>query len=174
MQIGIRPKKSTADLVDLLNECHGRIRNFAALARKLGETGGVPRDEVVDAATRVARYFREALPLHVRDEEETILPRLRGRDADLDATLDAMCSEHRGHEDPLTELLALCDELVAHPERHAERAGALTELARRLEREFEHHLAAEERVIFPAIAKLEAQTREAMIAELRARRTRSS
>ena len=174
MQIGIRPKKPAGDLVDLLGECHGRIRSFAALARRLGETTSVPSDEVIDAASRVRRYFREALPLHVRDEEETIVPRLRGRDAVLDETLAAMCSEHRGHEAPLAELLAICDELVEHPEKHAERAAALADLSRRLEEEFEHHLAAEERVIFPALAKLDPGTRDAMVAELRARRGRPS
>ena len=49
-----------ADAVALLLECHGRIRAFLAMARRVGE------------AIQVHRNFTLALPLHARDEEESI------------------------------------------------------------------------------------------------------
>lgn len=171
IQLGTKKKEATGELVDLLLECHGRIRTFSALARTLGETKGVPADEVKETAARVRRYFFEALPLHVRDEEETILPRLRGASPEVDRALAAMQSEHHGHEPLLEELRAICDDLIAHPDRHAARAERLAHVARHLEADFATHLDAEERIVFPALARLAPDLRAQMIGELRARRT---
>ena len=57
------------DAVDLLLECHQRIRAFLDLADRLGPPGPDPAQAVADAAARVHRYFTLALPLHARDEE---------------------------------------------------------------------------------------------------------
>ncbi|HEX9400550.1 MAG TPA: hemerythrin domain-containing protein [Anaeromyxobacter sp.] len=53
-------------------------------------------------------YFTEALPLHARDEEESVLPRLHGRDSAVDAELAAMEREHREHGPPLEVLVRAC------------------------------------------------------------------
>jgi hypothetical protein len=79
MLIKIGPQKEISDIVDLLLECHERIRSFIGLAGRLANCGPVSDTEVSDAAARVVRYFSESLPLHVADEEESILPRLLGR-----------------------------------------------------------------------------------------------
>src|SRR5512132_579542 len=98
------------DAVGLLLECHDRIRSFLALARRVAQAGPAERDGVAEAAARVRRYFAEALPLHARDEEESILPRLRGREPAVDAELAAMEREHREHGPPLAALVAACAE----------------------------------------------------------------
>ena len=103
VQIGV--PKEPSDIVDLLLECHERIRTFVGLAGRLANTKQPSVDEVRDAATRVARYFSEALPLHVADEEQSILPRLSGRDSELDKALNSMREQHRQHEEPLRVLL---------------------------------------------------------------------
>ena len=83
-------KPSAADdAVGLLLECHERIRSFLALARRIAEVGPSEPGSVPEAAARVRRYFTEALPLHAQDEEASILPRLRGLDARVDAELEA-------------------------------------------------------------------------------------
>lgn len=64
------------DLVDLLGECHERIRRFVAMARQAGSRQGVPADQIAQACIHVERYFTQALPLHVADEEQSIEPRL--------------------------------------------------------------------------------------------------
>ncbi|HET8539602.1 MAG TPA: hemerythrin domain-containing protein [Anaeromyxobacter sp.] len=159
-------------IVDLLLECHARIRSFSDLAVRLGEAAQPPRAEVADAAARIRRYFVEALPLHARDEEESVLPRLAGRDPAVDAALVAMHREHVEHGAVLDPVIALCADLAAAPERHAELAPALARAARALRAHFEAHLASEEATIFPAVARVVPEDeRRRMADELRGRRT---
>ena len=160
-----------ADVVELLLDCHQRIRHFSELARRLGEADGLPGGEVRDAAARVRRYFGEALPLHVADEEESLVPRLRGREPEIDAALERMTSEHQAHQPGLAALLELCEALESTPARHTELRGALLETATALQAEFESHLAEEERVLIPALQRLfPAEERATMADEVRARR----
>jgi iron-sulfur cluster repair protein YtfE (RIC family) len=159
------------DAVDLLLDCHERIRSFLALARRVAEAP--PSDPGVgEAALRVRRYFVEALPLHARDEDESLLPRLRGRDAAVDAELDAMSREHREHEAPLAALVAACERIGAAPERLADVAPQLSSAVAELERHFVPHLRREEAVIFPAMRRLlDREEDAAIVRELRARRS---
>ena len=158
-------------IVDLLLDCHARIRSFSQLAVRLGEASRPTPAEVAEAAAQVRRYFLEALPLHARDEEESVLPRLAGRDAAVDAALVEMHRDHEGHGAVLDPVLALCAELAAAPERHAELGPALAAAGRLLAQHFETHLASEEATIFPALARVVPEDeRRRMVDELRARR----
>ncbi len=114
------------DAVALLLECHDRIRSFLAMAGRIAAAGPGERDGVAEAAARVARYFRQALPLHARDEEDSILPRLRGADPEVDAALADMEREHGEHEVPLAALVAACESLAAEPSRLPELAPSLS------------------------------------------------
>src|SRR5215468_1101653 len=95
-RIGSSPEP--ADVVDLLIECHERIRSFIAPAGRVANADRPSAVEVREVARRITRYFSEALPLHVADEEESIMPRLRGKTAELDASLSEMREEHREHD----------------------------------------------------------------------------
>ena len=77
MLIGPGKHAAPGDAVDLLLECHARIRHFLALARRLGEARGESPTALSDTAAQVHRYFTLALPLHAQDEEEVILPAVR-------------------------------------------------------------------------------------------------
>lgn len=159
------------DAVDLLLECHERIRAFLALARRLGEARGAAPDAVADAAFRVHRYFTLALPLHARDEEESVAPRLRGGDPAVDAELETMAREHREHEAPLGALVEACAHLARDPGRHGQLAPTVQGAARELERHFAAHLAREEGVIFPALRRLlDRASGDALVKEIRLRR----
>jgi iron-sulfur cluster repair protein YtfE (RIC family) len=172
MLVNVGPLKEPSDIVDLLKECHDRIRTFIGLAIRLANTEGLPDSEVLDAAARVARYFSEALPFHVADEEESILPRLQGKTPELDAGLSEMHDEHRDHEPQIEALLNVCRTLQQSPERLTEVRPKLLACATRLEQEFLSHLDKEENLIFPAIRQLSThEERDAMLHELRARRT---
>ncbi|MFO0750900.1 MAG: hemerythrin domain-containing protein [Myxococcota bacterium] len=140
-------------LRDALLDCHERIRHFAALAVALGRRADLAAGDVADAARRIARYFGTSLPLHVRDEEDTLARALAGREPDLDRALATMASEHAQHAAPLAELLALTGALAAEPARHAAPAARLDAVASALEADFAHHLAAEEAVVFPALLR---------------------
>jgi hemerythrin-like domain-containing protein len=159
------------DAVGLLLECHVRIRTFLAMAARVAAAGPAERDGLAEAAARVARYFREALPLHARDEEESILPRLRGREPALDDALAEMASEHAAHGPPMAALIGACEALARDPSRHDALAPALAGAAAELEAHFATHLQREEAVIFPAMRRLLSREEDAaVVRELRARR----
>lgn len=164
--------RSTAapdDVVALLLACHERIRSFVAIAR-LAATREASDEEVVQALARVERYFEEALPLHVADEEESLVPRLRGRDRELEEALEAMRAQHAEHDAALVALLGASASLRERP-RDEERRRALAAAAERLEAAFAEHLALEERVVFPAIRRLlSPEVQREVVRELRARR----
>ncbi len=170
MPVTLGTPRPAHDVVDLLLECHERIRSFTALADRLAHTPGLAPAEVADAAAQVRRYFTEALPLHARDEEESVLPRLTGRDPLVDRELVAMTAEHGDHGPILARVVEACDALAATPERHAEVAPELGRAARQLAMHFAAHLAREEEVVFPAVRALPPVERAAIVAELRARR----
>jgi iron-sulfur cluster repair protein YtfE (RIC family) len=127
MLIQIGSSKEPSDIVDLLIECHQRIRSFIGLAARLADADGNSLEEVRNAAKRVTRYFSEALPLHVADEEENILPRLSGKDTELDATLERMHREHVEHEPHLATLVEVCRVLEDSPQRARSRAPKAAE-----------------------------------------------
>lgn len=160
------------DLVATLLDCHGKIRHFTALARKAGEAEAGAA-EIADACEQAQRYFSLALPLHVADEEESLLPRLRGREPALDAALADMHDEHLQHEPLLTTVRDALAKVHVEPTAGALRAG-LAAAATALERSFSEHLAREEQVIFPALRRLLSDAEQHLVlAELRARRTPS-
>jgi hemerythrin-like domain-containing protein len=168
--VSLGKRRESPELVDLLLECHGRIRQFLALACDIGARRELADTDVSEASSRVQRYFVEALPLHVQDEEVSVLPRLLGRNAELDRTLSDMQREHAEHEPLLSELLASAARLRDAPDDLRMRL-ALGEAAETLVRAFEPHLAREEAVIFPAVNQLLTPgERETIRAELRARR----
>ncbi len=159
------------DVVDALLECHARIRSFSALALRLSRAGELAEGEARDAAAAVHRYFAQALPLHARDEEDSILPRLRGREQALDAALEAMQREHGEHGPVVARVLAACAAVAERPAELPRVASALEAAAVELERHFAVHLDAEERLVFPALrAHLPREVHQAVLAEMRARR----
>ncbi len=172
MPVSIGQKPPGTDAASLLEDCHARIRRFAELAQKLAAARDAPPAEVAEAAAGVRRYFAQALPLHVRDEEESIEPRLRGRDAELDAALLTMHAEHLQHGPPLGDLLTLCSELADHPERLAALAPALAGTSAQLGKLFDEHLAREEAVMLPALRQLPSAEQDAIAREMRERRNK--
>lgn len=171
MLVSIGAKRSTEDLQQLLLDCHTKIRAFAALAVTLSERDDVGPDEVVDACERCARYFTEALPLHVADEDESLVPRMKDHaNAAVREALLTMSDEHTRHRPMLSALLAALASMRAHGSTPETRA-ALGAIAPDIQREFEAHLQNEETVIFPALATgLSAATQREIVSELRARR----
>jgi hemerythrin-like domain-containing protein len=170
MLLSLGRRTVTEDLVALLLECHGRIRTFVALASEAGRRADLPDDEVRGACLRCERYFSLALPLHVRDEEESLLPRLQGASAEVDEALAAMHRQHGEHEAPIRALLETLQALAAAPGDRGLRSR-LNDEAAALGGAFEEHLAIEERVLFPFIlARWSHATQAQVLAELRARR----
>jgi iron-sulfur cluster repair protein YtfE (RIC family) len=158
------------DLVDLLTECHHRIRRFLELAHRLATTAGLGAEDIQTSAAQVHRYYTTAFPLHMADEEDLLLPRLRGREPALDAALARMETDHEGHADLVERLVALCEELMRDPQVLGARARLLGETVDALTLEMEAHLSLEELVIFPRLSALSAVERAAIRRQMRERR----
>ena len=171
MLVQIGSSKEPSDIVDLLLECHHRIRSFISLASRLAAVENNSLEEIEDAAKRVTRYFSEALPLHVADEEESILPRLTGKNTELDATLERMHREHVKHKPQIEVLVATCRAVQNAPQHLPQLRKTLQPAASWLEAEFGRHLQQEEAVILPAIrALLTREEQTEILNELRTRR----
>jgi iron-sulfur cluster repair protein YtfE (RIC family) len=149
----------------LLLDCHARIRFFADLAVRLA-TQDAPDAELTEAAAGVYRYFTEALPLHVADEEESVSPRLRRFAPETADALRTMERQHRAHDELLARLIPAWGELRSDPRRRRDtHADAV-----HLRSELEEHLVAEERAVIPVLARLPHEEQRAFVDELRARR----
>jgi hemerythrin-like domain-containing protein len=152
---------------DMLVDCHARIRKFSALAKRLSQGG--PTEQIRDAAAQVRRYFGIALPLHIRDEDESIRPRLeRLGDRQLSDALDAMTHEHVAIDIALAELLEQWDAIAREPSDA--RCFATNESTVWLERHLLAHLEHEETRIFTALDRLPPDQWSAIVDEMKARR----
>jgi hemerythrin-like domain-containing protein len=168
--LGRRPAQ-LPDATTFLTDCHARIRHFTAMALRIASAATSPPQEVAEAARAVHRYFTVALPLHVADEDLSLLPRLRPVAPALEGALARMEDEHLAIEEAVAEMAPLCSVLAEEPERLGELGEALAEKARALEALFEPHLREEERTIFPAIRQhLPPDEQAILLAEMRARR----
>lgn len=169
MLVTLGHRRAAADLLGALLECHARIRSFSALAVKVADRPDLPAAETAETCARVARYFAEALPLHVQDEEASIQPRLQGRSRVLDDVLAEMHAQHQAHEAPLRRLVALCALLPTTADVAVR--STFREVAYALDEQLQQHLRHEETLLFPAFpAELSAAEEHAIMAELRARR----
>ena len=160
----------TDDLRGLLLACHRRIRAFSALAVTLATVADAPMRQREETCERLIRYFSEALPLHARDEEESVARRLRGRDPALDEALRRMGDEHQAHGASLAALLRGWAALRERPDDPALRL-ALVDPAIELRDAFETHLRDEETLVFPHLATLSKAERDEAVRELRGRRS---
>lgn len=169
IQLGNRPE-SIDDALSLLSACHARIRKFLGFARALGERPISPA-EAADVAAQVVRYFRVAYPLHVLDEDCSLLPVLRGRDAEVDAALERMSRDHVTLDTGLEPLLVLLEAIPRDGGLAEDAKRAILEAVAPLEMAMEDHLGIEERVLFPGAARLlTPDERTALREAIRARR----
>jgi hemerythrin-like domain-containing protein len=167
IQLG-RRHPSNGSVVELLRDCHARIRGFTALAIRLAQAAATPAERA-DAAERLHRYFAIALPLHVADEELSLRPRLEPTaSAELRDALGEMTSEHAQSDALLANLLPSWDSQrggLSHSPTTLAAARAFDDL-------MERHLAREERIVFPAVERLPPDAQREVVAEMRARRSR--
>ena len=152
---------------DMLLDCHARIRKFCALAKRVSEAG--PTEQIRDAAAELRRYFGIALPLHIRDEDESIRPRLeRLGDPSLSGALDSMTHEHVAADIALAELLDDWDAIARDPTDA--RCFVTHTPTVWLNRHLLAHLHDEETRVFPALDRLPRGQWDCIVAEMKARR----
>lgn len=170
MLVRLGERQSSTSLVDLLLACHARIRRFTRGAIELATAASPSLEETSGFAEQIRRYFVEAFPLHIADEDELIAPRLAGTSTEIDRALTIVSADHTEHTLAVTQLVAICAELAVEPSRLANRSRLLADAGQQLWVALEPHLALEERYVFPAIALLPAQEREALRRGMRERR----
>jgi hemerythrin-like domain-containing protein len=156
--------------MQLLLACHGRIRKYLKICWQLGEAGLQDLEAIQNSARDSAKYFLEALPLHMLDEHDSIMPRLSGLSPRMDAALARMQLEHLLEEDTVRELVGYCETLSGAPLRLEAIREDLRQCVRRLTVTLESHLSGEEREIFPALLDLPIAVQTEIVAEMRARR----
>ena len=170
---GPQPSPASSGPVEMLQDCHQRIRHFVQLSRTLGEALEAPQAQVAEAAEAIFRYFSQSLPLHEADENETLFSRLQ-RIAPLGSPLrdaaKAMVEQHHAIEELVFELAAVCGALRRQPERLPALASQLQHTSEALDKVFSSHLEMEETVIFPAVAQFPAEELAAMTNEMQRRR----
>lgn len=165
------PPSNCACVSDLLADCHARIRYFADLAVRLAEGESCPVD-AAEAAARIRRYFTEAYPLHLADEHDSVLPRLRARAPEVEPLLQRLELEHRCLDAKLPELLDVCDGLESgDATRCREAVQKLRMLGECMHTLLYAHLENEEQQLFPLLReKLTAEDVDAIRGEFRERR----
>ena len=169
--IGSRPRDDAASAGDpgtALRACHDRIRRFLTTAGRVASIEPASAADIGEAAAAVARYFREALPLHEQDEEASIAPRLRddALTAELRAEHDVMHAATAALIEACERIARAADPLAARALHRRDLVCALAALAPAMIA----HLAAEEARLLPAVDALPAAERAAIAAEMRARR----
>lgn len=161
---------ATNEPTELLLACHGRLRHFSELSRALATRDDVEDERLVDAAHRLLRYFRVALPLHEDDEERSLAPVLLARATEEQAdAMDRMRDQHGLLHDVLADLFPLWERVEAEPrslDRKTARPHAL-----RLATVLDVHLELEETLIFPMVAAFPSAERRRLAEEMRARRS---
>jgi hemerythrin-like domain-containing protein len=163
------------DALSWLLACHQRIRHFTALAQTLAITHDATPKDVKEAALSIHRYFTVALPLHEQDEELSLLPRLIGKDPALDQQLGLMRQEHRQVDTVLSEMLPMLACIAQDPSQRAMHVGGLKTQLTQLEALWQPHLLREEAIIFTAAeASLDASIKDAIMQEMKARRSTPS
>lgn len=160
IQIGKTPENFFNNPLGLLRDCHRRIERFLyILVTLIRQTHGSALSEEQQGAMECAlRYFTEAAPNHVLDEEVSLFPRLRekhgtqleavsGRMAELEA--EHLMVEKTHHEaDALGKKWLLEGQLS---EQDADRFG---ELMSQLSRTYHRHIHIEEAEVFPMAGML--------------------
>ena len=161
--------------MDLLLACHARIRGFLTLAARLTAARGEPDASLADAAARLSRYFTEALPLHSRDEDASITPRLldAAASAELADALAAGASEHLVLDAKLAALTPIWTVIARDPSTLDAARSDLDDGLAPIAELFPIHLAREEGIVFPAVTRLPAAAHAAILDEMRGRRGQS-
>lgn len=148
------PTEASTDPLGLFVECHERIRRFCRLAVRIS-TEPAPEKDVKDAAFAVHRYFHRALPLHIEDEDLSLLPRLEAvADAEVRQALEQMSDEHDPLDSRIRALIPTWRLLSEKPTELEAVKSDMFEQANAIEQLMLPHLELEETVIFPAARRL--------------------
>jgi iron-sulfur cluster repair protein YtfE (RIC family) len=168
-QTGRGPLGEAQEPVEALLEAHDRTRHFTTVALRLARSPLASPRLITDSASALRRYFGSALPLHDRDEDDYVVPRLLearpGRA--LEHALARMAGDHRAIDETVSALDDLWARVMARPGELSRLGEQLHARCRALASILESHLQLEEELIFPAVSMLPESTRKLLLGEFR-------
>ncbi len=192
--IGAKPASTFADPIGMLKDCHRRIERFLSVLAQIGKAGPSPANaprsaangqgtaaaQPLDPARRASleaalQYFHESAPKHTADEEDSLFPRLRASQTpavqNAFAMLDTLHQDHAHAAALHAEVDRLGRAWLDAGTLPPADSARFSELVSRLVELYRAHIDVEENGLFPvAAAALEAREREAIGAEMAARR----
>jgi len=175
VQIGAKAH-SFSDPTGLLSDCHRRIEMFLRVLEAVASVIDRPMTEETRAALDPAlRYFREAVPQHTADEEESLFPRLRQMHLpDIEAAIQRL--EPLEHDHLLAgSLHAVVEELgqlyLATKSLEPTGVEVFRNAIASLVSIYKQHISIEDELVFPLAARLlSGNDKAAMADEMAARR----
>jgi len=164
IQIGAKPESGFNDPLGLLSDCHRRIERFLAQIvriveahRAAAESPSALTADSSAALEAALQYFRTSGPLHTRDEEESLFPRLRLSESaaahDALKTVDALEVDHDVAESAHTTLDQIATRWLTENTLPPDDATRLHDLTLTLQTLYARHIAAEDTNVFPLAAQ---------------------
>ena len=169
VQIGAKTHSFT-DPTGLLSDCHRRIEVFLETLAAAGKVMHEPPSEDTARALQTALvYFRQAAPKHTADEEESLFPRLRGKEeAELKSALSTLDRLEKDHDtvSPLhAEVERLAETYLESGSLAVSDRQAFQTAVARLQEIYREHIAVEDSTVFPLAARLLSDSDKSAIAQ---------
>ena len=158
VQIGAQ-SHSFSEPTGLLSDCHRRVEMFMDSLQNVANRADHELTEDTRRALDLAlRYFREAAPKHMADEEDSLFPRLRKiNDPELQAALcrlDELEADHRWAEPLHAKVEQLGNQYLAEGRLSPDDARGFRDTVDRLQHMYRRHIKLEDHEVFPIASKL--------------------
>jgi hemerythrin-like domain-containing protein len=161
----------------LLSDCHRRIEMFLGLLQRVAPV--IDSSFTADARTALEtslRYFQEAAPKHIEDEEESVFPRLRRMsNPEIEralATLDELEDDHRRASALHTEVHVLGLQCLEKGRLSLREADSFRRAVSDLSSIYGKHIRIEDDIVFPAAQRALSRSQKSAIArEMASRRS---
>jgi hemerythrin-like domain-containing protein len=160
MQIGQSHEHGFDQPLGLMSDCHRRIEMFLGVLQRVATAnagGALPADHR-QAMESALRYFASAAPMHTRDEEDSLFPRMRQMDdsqmAAILARVDRLEADHGVAERHHAEVDRLCRQWLDREGLSTQEVKRLNELLTNLKAAYQEHIQLEDDVVFPIAAQM--------------------
>ena len=160
VQIGQPLESDFHNPLGLLSDCHRRIERFLNVLLTISRHahGGQLSAEQQESLEVALKYFHDAAPLHTRDEEASLFPRMReksnGENAAKLTMLEQLHADHGVASRQHKRVDQLANKWLKNGRLSSDEARLLNNLLVNLSRTYVDHILIEEREIFPLAANL--------------------
>ncbi|WP_420236974.1 hemerythrin domain-containing protein [Telmatobacter bradus] len=172
VQIGAKLDSGFSDPIGMLKDCHRRIESFLGiLCVVVGRAQGRAFTSEERSAIQAAiQYFRVGGKRHTADEEESLFPRLRASDIDIEE-IDRLENDHREANGLHDSVEQLYSQWIGSGALGSEGTQQLIADTSRLSALYSAHIRVEETVVFARAAEvLDGKTIAAIGSEFQLRR----